>query len=133
MSVEELLKPRYKVIADYPSLGSAAKFGSIIEGEYVLDRGEWYPMEKYPHIFKSLQWWEEREEKYMPEYVKYENGAVGKLGEKYYKGLKDCVIVWFANGNALTSHIDNFQPATESEYNTMLNSDTNVQESDNEI
>lgn len=74
MIKEELLKPRYKVIADYPN--SEWKVGKIlvrvkdatndifhvheyaIVGDISLNE-----IKKYPHIFKPLEWWEEREEK----------------------------------------------------------------------
>lgn len=60
----ELLKPRYKVISDYP--GNIVKVDSICtpsEQESIL----YY--EKYPDIFKKLEWWEDRVLAEMPEYV----------------------------------------------------------------
>jgi hypothetical protein len=64
MTPEDLLKPRYKVVADYPD--SIFKIGGIlIQGEKDLTEAA-----KYPHLFKKLEWWEEREEKDMPEYLK---------------------------------------------------------------
>lgn len=73
MTVEDLLKPRYKVIADFPM--SICKVGEILEpqGKYfpVIEGGYWnIEIYKYPHLFKKLEWWEEREESDMPEYVK---------------------------------------------------------------
>lgn len=83
MEIEELLKPRYKVIAEYPQ-------GFFKEGEIVYTFCDakspyrtWYisteengrvwqhgSCEKYPKVFKKLEWWEERKETDMPEYVK---------------------------------------------------------------
>ena len=73
--VEKLLQPRYKVIADYPrnKYYENVEVGEIIEA--------WHPNKilqdnitgfygKYPHIFKELEWWEEREIKDMPMYLK---------------------------------------------------------------
>lgn len=80
MTVQELLKPRYKLIADYPNSefrvgdvlefksiypysGYALLFGSdkIISTEYLDD---------FKHLFKKLEWWDERKVEEMPEYVK---------------------------------------------------------------
>lgn len=73
MKVEELLKPRYKVIADYPN--SEFPVGIIAYkyyAEWVFLNGivSTIHLPAYPNIFKKLEWWEEREEKDMPEYVK---------------------------------------------------------------
>ena len=60
LSVEELLKPRYKCIADFPD-------SSWIIGEITTD-GNW--SEKYPDVFRELEWWEHRNPEEMPKYVK---------------------------------------------------------------
>lgn len=72
LTVEELMKPRYKVIADYP--GNFLSVGTII---VTHDIWQDFTIElwcqsndKYPHLFKKLQWWEERAVEDMPEYVK---------------------------------------------------------------
>lgn len=64
MSTEELMKVRYKVIADYPGMDDFYKIGEIIQPRYPIHYGS------YPHIFKKLEWWEERKESDMPQYVK---------------------------------------------------------------
>jgi len=68
-SIEQLLKPRYKVIADYPS--NDFEIGQIlIESNTVedwLQTDNWLhgiklsAAKAYPHLFKQLSWWEERE------------------------------------------------------------------------
>lgn len=76
MTTEELLKPRIKVAADYPDCPYAV--GSIIEIEEDQEGDQYlavsgfivYFPEKYPHLFKKLEWWEERKLEEMPEYVK---------------------------------------------------------------
>jgi hypothetical protein len=74
LSTEELMHPRYKVIADYP--GNIHPIGHIhghdINGtQNVMKLDEWLAFhDKYPHLFKKLEWWEDREEKDMPQYVK---------------------------------------------------------------
>lgn len=74
MTVEELLKPRYKVIADYP--GSPFIVGSVGVKHYA----EWVfelngvvsdvAVENYPHLFRLMHWSEERKPEDMPKYVK---------------------------------------------------------------
>lgn len=88
--IQELLKPRYKVIGDYPS--SDYEVGLVIhfpekENWFTKDL-EWVTepirgknggisqrsikyFEEYPNLFKLLEWWEERDIKDMPEYVKF--------------------------------------------------------------
>jgi len=74
MNKDELMKPRYKVIALYPD--SPNKIGDII---HVYGQGYIYPdkveanFDRYPHLFKKLQWWEEREISELPEYLKWKN------------------------------------------------------------
>lgn len=87
MSTEELLKPRYKVIADYPTYtGESRKYshkkGDVIVFDTLDEVYLWKEQEsdgtqcskdhfdKYPAIFKKLEWWEERADEDMPEYVK---------------------------------------------------------------
>lgn len=75
MTAEELLKPRFKIIADFPD----NYFGNV---GTVLDR-DWakYPnddetkkaiwrISEFPHLFQKLKWWEERQESEMPKKVK---------------------------------------------------------------
>jgi hypothetical protein len=72
MTKEELLKPRYIVIAHFPYSGY--KIGDIICGNIFQLYNEDYIKHEcasYPALFNSIGWWEERDEKDMPEYVKY--------------------------------------------------------------
>jgi hypothetical protein len=77
MTPEELLKPRYKVIADYPHsplrindiLTLAAGPTDLWDCDRTGKRQLLNPAD-YPAIFKPLQWWEERKPEDMPEYVK---------------------------------------------------------------
>ena len=68
MSNEELMMPRYKVIADYPF--SPFMIGAIIHhnGEAISDLAK--NIHLYPYLFKKLEWWEERQVNDMPKYVK---------------------------------------------------------------
>lgn len=78
MTTEQFLNPRVKVIGDYPNSPFNLSeilpmtiynngFYCSIYGHYTKDKAFF---EKYPHLFKILDWWEEREFRDMPEYVK---------------------------------------------------------------
>lgn len=80
MNKSELLKPRYKCIADYPEshfkigdlMMQAVDYGKLFWNK--LETGEWGSKVKnidwYPNIFKSLAWYEERKPEEMPGFVK---------------------------------------------------------------
>lgn len=100
MTPEELLKPRYKVIADWPArqfmagailhLDEPIPDGRIrvwIEHEKQKERYLWNPEENnhfddYPHLFQKLEWWQERKPEEMPRYLK------DKSGNKVYSVYK---------------------------------------------
>lgn len=110
MSTEELLKPRYKVTADYPD--SLFKVGDILQQDFE-NANDWVIPEKglltpclqtnpanYPNIFRPIEWWEDRAVDDMPEYVKSVDG------EEVFKFIQI---------------LDRLTPATESDYLTYLN------------
>lgn len=88
--VAELMKARVKCIGTddkhYP--GSPFKIGEILLVDSAGDRsaiglsrnerGEsyWLIPKDYPHLFKKLEWWEDRKPEEMPEYVKMMDGPV---------------------------------------------------------
>lgn len=117
MDIEQLLKPRYKVIADYPF--SAYTVGQIILIHDYNPNKDLFKM--YPHLFKPLQWWEERKESDMPQYVKDEKGQIQKVlswsdaGFVYEKESNNPIIL--PNVTVSMSVIQYYQPATEAEYN----------------
>jgi hypothetical protein len=147
MTPEELLKPRYEVIADYPE-NNDFPVGKIIEFQpwntsywqhIVKDcQGErmWLLefFEKYPHLFKPLQWWERREAKDMPGYIKYKQFEDEKdnwhfvhvdgveishhFSNGKYFGLKYRT----GGGSYVGADEPNFLPATIEEYNNYINS-----------
>lgn len=112
MSVEELLIPRYKVIADYP--GSPYTVGQIIHvhGEQGVNC-EYF--NKWPAIFKPLQWWEERDKNDMPEYVKSQLW-VAKVKE--WSGDNSYFTGEVYNG---TSYTQAYLPATQEEFEQYTN------------
>lgn len=74
MTVEKLMLPRFEIIADYPGL--AYNVGIIltpITHNFTYYDCEQDPSnkpigfpEKYPHLFKKLNWWEHRKVEDMP-------------------------------------------------------------------
>jgi len=145
MNTEQLLIPRYEVIADYPD--SSFSVGQIIKFE-LLKTGDWvyrwakhdgiYEMsliefKEYPHLFKPLPWYHGRKIEEMPEYVKWNSsGNVSKVLD---------TIVSHTNGLLMlktneVSQPDNrpvanycpvywFTPALESDYIAFINREKN--------
>jgi len=83
MTKEELLKPRYKVIALFPlcdlKLGDIISFETphvpvasycALNGNQIKYAVPEETIKDYPHLFKPLQWWEDRNLADLPEYVK---------------------------------------------------------------
>lgn len=68
VDVVELLKSRWKVIADYP--GSDYHIGEILDRDWGWvgndEVGFKHDLSHYPHLFKKLQWWEDRKPEEMP-------------------------------------------------------------------
>jgi len=64
-------QPRLKVMADWPG-NSSYKVGDVL-----VDYQS--PYSNYPHLFKSLDWWEERNLDQLPGYVKNSTGEVFKV------------------------------------------------------
>lgn len=130
--ITELLKPRFRVIADWPDMRERFKGNPIITMD-TKDVEGWYTTNgyyqetfftAYPHLFKKLAWWEERKLQDMPPYiVDIENKAI------MYK-----VKQWHTDGCAFFSNHthqseifythdvigDNFLPATRADYETYL-------------
>ncbi len=137
---EDLMKPRYKVVADYPQ--SNYKVGTIIE--FQDEKQSWFTgtldwvskpysnggytaivcikqFEPYPHIFKPLEWWEERSESEVPLFVKnVGNGRVAKVRfdlqetSSWFMYLDGEVHPYAPGGSALVD--THWLPATEEEY-----------------
>jgi hypothetical protein len=76
MTAQELLKPRFEVIADYPfnpyEIGnlveniantSIALYARINDTDH-LSSIDFF--DKYPHLFRKLKWWERRSVEDMP-------------------------------------------------------------------
>jgi hypothetical protein len=118
MSIEELMKPRYKVVADYPN--AFAIVGSVWHEDerahYVMHHEE-LDVEKYPHLFKKLQWWEERDIEDLPQYIKWTNSEghfVRHTPE--WKYIKEDLYMMLDGKDYAKVHKDDL-PATIEEYN----------------
>jgi hypothetical protein len=138
VTVEELLKPRYRLVTDYPSI--PAKVGDVISENspahllnylfrsiQTLDE-----LDRFRDIFKKLEWWVDRSEHEIPEYLKYSDRYLHfyHLGHehkvKVFKISKvkrgNYGLLVFDDKGIICHHgVDNFEPATESEYITYLN------------
>jgi len=64
MTVQELLKPRFKLMAEYP--GCNREVGTISIEEHTVQY-----FRKYPLNFDELVWYEHREKQELPKYVSY--------------------------------------------------------------
>lgn len=82
LSVEELLKPRYKVIAPFPRgflpvgtvfiLDNESVIAALPNGKKKITSSYYYSEpEECPNIFKELKFWEERRKEDLPKYIKY--------------------------------------------------------------
>lgn len=127
--MEDLMIPRYKVIADYP--GCFAIVGSVWDEDviinYLLQNDERY-INKYPHLFKELYWWEERKPEDMPMYVKsksFDNEIIlARVEWKFEDNTMYSANLDFTNQcwiEPFKMHPD-ITPATEIEYNNYINS-----------
>jgi hypothetical protein len=118
MSVEELLKPRFKVIADYP--GCEYSIGYILSiPDADFDTGYEDFLKTYPHLFKELEWHDERDEIEMPKYIKGNHitnkGIIFKLLDKSQNGriFHDDTEIELCH---LLRYGSFYTPATEDEY-----------------
>lgn len=121
MSIEELLLPRYKLLADYPL--------NILEIGAVFDRCTEFQcvfFDKYPHLFRKLEWWEERKIEDMTAYVKLviDNniGFVHKVEKWSGANIHGVPLYEYKNkvGYQTTLSVTDLLPATESEYNEYI-------------
>lgn len=135
----DLLAPKFKVTAKY--LFSPYEIGDIIETNdnynsvhlattNEIEMGEQKEVEHfydindcslYPAIFKKLEWWEEREEKDMPEYVKFKHKTQffdqnEVVHVKKWKMFPDRVIGMMGDIPAMNYECRLVLPATEEEY-----------------
>lgn len=121
--VADLLKPRWKVLGRYPD--SPFQIGIIGYGKTFNTAGNAkFHFEDYPLIFRKLEWWEEREEKDMPQYVKW--NYIPNVDDKVMEGCVEKVTRYVQNGYGVVIGNDTviatkyYLPATETEYQQYL-------------
>lgn len=120
MTVEDLMKPRYKVIADYPMSPFAVdKIIEFDKDEVHTDKNHnrWNisAFKFHPHLFRRLEWYEERSIEDMPEYVKHITAGT-PVKVKKYVGEDDCFWVT-QDEETIIKHLSRYLPATLEEYN----------------
>jgi hypothetical protein len=118
MSYEDLMKPRYKVIADYP--GCPFKVGEILQKTKYMSgkefvRGMLHQPDDYPANFQRLEWWQDRAETDPPEYVK-RKGIVYKV-DRWSKSFQNIHWLGCYVSNSYMP-CEELTPATETDYNT---------------
>lgn len=101
MTPEELMEERYILKKLWP--GCYFEVGTVFPVNS-------FDFPSYPHLFTKLEWWEERNDKDLPAFVK------GKVTERIVK-VKEyntlCGWIEFAGGFGAAT---NYLPATEEEY-----------------
>jgi hypothetical protein len=136
MTTEELMRPRFKVIADYP--GSKHQVGKIyikMDGREFYENIETgmaigFDPKYYENIFRPLAWWEDRELPQMPEYLKRVKvtpfmetpiNSVIKVNKWFIdEDGKDAYFTWEGN-NELGNYPSTYSPATKQEYQSFIN------------
>jgi hypothetical protein len=122
--VSELLKPRWKVINDFPLMNKDVKY----YGESFAISGKMFYSKDFPGILQPLPWYAERKEDEMPQYVKLEwNKKIQYIhkveswkGENY---IGQPLYEYYNKVNYLsTACVSDLLPATQSEYETYINS-----------
>jgi hypothetical protein len=132
MTIEDLMQPRYKVIADYPG-NTIYEVGHIIisrQGLVYCDPNG-AKFSDYPHLFKRLKWWEERKIEDLPEYakVKYGDDDTDEIyalvhidGDKrYWFYYTDGELFGYKIKSGGGQIITSLLPATLEEYNSYIN------------
>jgi hypothetical protein len=118
MTTEQLLAPRYEVIADYPE--SPYKIGQIEFADTWTDDPH-DGLHKYPAIFKPLQWHEKRLPKDMPEYIKtISKGEIVRVAGWNFNVFWTCQ----ASDSSHCWMQDEIIPASQQEYDQYIKSTT---------
>lgn len=131
MTPQQLLIPRYEVIAPWPNGGISV--GTIlIESlpnyyRHSTKTGISYRVQnidQYPHLFQPLQWWEKRNIEEMPEYLSHTLPNEKTTYHKIIRWDMDLLVGYENEKNVcnLRAWKDkyNYQPALESDYITPL-------------
>ena len=135
INVQELLRPRCMVTANYPP-STEDQIGRILTAVEYGPTGEvavWgddfdklrIDIQKYPAIFRIMPWYENRDIKFlMGIFYKYSDGDTVIKPVRIAKESKQILIQWvqqkdgvrFKKGQFWSTEISMLLPATESEY-----------------
>ena len=138
MSIEDLLKPRYKVQANYPyspfKKGQIITFNGLSQGKYFHEYTKEAPVHleadedgetEYPAIFMEVAWHYERAIEDMPSYLSYTNDSgiidfVLKV-EKYIFHNGSTILwafeyLWKQEPDIKRMSLDGWLPSSETEY-----------------
>lgn len=124
MTVDDLLKPRYKVIARVPVL--EFQVGEIFIGDCLGFNSIKYYYDRYPAIFKRLEWWEDREKYFWSEGNPSSPLFVSNISKTFYGSawgidLTDGSFVLEVLGEKTSANLCNYLPATQTEYDSYIN------------
>ncbi len=127
MKTTNLMQPRYEMIADYPN--SYINVGCIItelqehisigrsisiEGKVIISSVDF---KKYPHLFRKLKWWENRDISEMPMYLRHKLMDHILKVEEYF--LSDRYVRF--KDHSVKHPIIWYDPATLEEYEAFIN------------
>lgn len=139
----DILKPRYKVVSDYPFAKHC--IGDILTRipkatDNVFAKEGWKPgdpsidesyLMQYPHLFRKLEWWEERQIEDLPLFVRFgqwdkphmiykikEWNPVGVLEGNH--GLEPFGLAEIPHEYFISLRFPNNFPATKEEYEQQL-------------
>jgi hypothetical protein len=122
MTPEELLKPRWKIISPIPfkEEDDFWQVGEILDRDWGWngndEEGFKYRISHYPHLFKPLQWWEERQIDDMPEYVKVGIELFKIIEWKTCSGAAICFDEVEQDRRSIMFYMKGTLPATLEEY-----------------
>lgn len=125
--VEHLLRPRVKMIADWPG-NQMLLVGDVLtiyeDGKnaplFVSSHGDKYGLtfdpSQFPHLFRKMEWHEEREPEELPRFLLHRNGSVHKV----FKYHKEYACVDLSEDDEFPTSFAWLSPATEEQYNEYL-------------
>jgi len=131
MTNEQLLSPRYEVVAEdtsktfkqgdvfqfekiYPYSGYSCEFNGRIVAPAFFD--------KFPHLFKKLSWYERRPPDNMPEYVLWAESTDQEVSKVTEWDNKHSGMYARIDGGLVHPGTSCLMPATIQDYETFINS-----------